>query len=235
MRAIKELILPFRVLLVLSSWTKVTAEPVQFCKVGSDKRPNQDVDFCLRLSLHENTTSSSQDLYLTLTHTRRHSSALGWTAIGTGSMMEGALMFFIYGDPQRHQEPVLSVRTTTGHHRPTPIHRSDTGGGDIQFLSRPSWLPSSDDNSTYTASISLVYYSCTLWTGTQVSQLAHSQPWIWAWNGNQHLLAYSDDVDLEGHSHQKGAGGWGRFYVDIELFYSNVYLRSLTRPARYGV
>src|SRR2546421_2297248 len=77
----------------------VVAESAQYCKFGSKDRPNADIDFCMGLTMHRNLSSNSHDLYLTITHTRHNGSALGWTAIGPGSVMAGTLMFIIYGDP----------------------------------------------------------------------------------------------------------------------------------------
>src|SRR4051812_28497884 len=75
------------------------AEPVQYCKFGAKERPNEAVDFCMGLTMHQNISSNSHDLYLSMTVTRPGGSALGWTSIGLGKTMVGGLMFFVYGDP----------------------------------------------------------------------------------------------------------------------------------------
>ncbi|KAG6002677.1 hypothetical protein E4U21_002829, partial [Claviceps maximensis] len=82
------------------------AEPIQYCRFG---RETGHVDFCLGVTTHRNSSSGMHDLYLSLSVTRDHSDA-GWTAVGTGSLMAGALMFVVYGDPAGEQ-PVLSIRT----------------------------------------------------------------------------------------------------------------------------
>nr|AFT91396.1 hypothetical protein [Aspergillus rugulosus] len=56
-----------------------------------------------------NASSESHDMYMSMRVTR--SSVLGWTAVGTGSVMAGPLMFIIYGDPfsSEHEAPTVSV------------------------------------------------------------------------------------------------------------------------------
>jgi S-adenosylmethionine synthetase len=39
--------------------------------------------------MYSNTSTSSHDLFLTLTITRHSGSALGWTAVGAGNRMNG--------------------------------------------------------------------------------------------------------------------------------------------------
>lgn len=196
----------------------VSAEPVQYCKFGDPARPNADIDFCMGLTMHQNLSSNSHDMYLTMTHTRRNRSALGWTAIGAGDIMKGALMFIIYGDPSSQESPIVSIRTSTGHHQPTLITAFNAGGADIRVL-RSAWVPSTEKSTpgdqTHVATVSLVCYSCHLWPGTAISASSNSQPWMWAWNEKQDLPVYSYDAHLLMHRHHAGAGGWGNFYIDM--------------------
>jgi hypothetical protein len=193
------------------------AEPVQFCKFGDPARPNEDVDFCLGLTTWRNATTGAHDVYLTFSHTRRQSSAKGWTAVGTGDEMAGSLMFIVYGDPSSGEKPIVSIRGATGHHQPTLLTQAQMGGGDLRVL-RSDWMrhKSSQPGGTVTAMVSAVCFSCTLWPGTgALSATATSQPWIWAWNKAQEFDVYTYDAHLQMHAHHAGNGGWGRFYVNM--------------------
>jgi Cytochrome domain of cellobiose dehydrogenase len=195
----------------------VSAEPVQYCKFGYNAREERsEVDFCMGLLMHQNLSTNTHDLYLTMTLTR--SSPLGWTAIGAGNVMKGSLMFIVYGDPNSSESPIVSIRTSEGHHQPKLISKADAGGADIRVL-RADWVPSTEgftpSNPLYVAKISLVCYSCHLWPGTEISATSRSQPWIWAWNSRQDIPVYSYDAHLDMHKHHAGNGGWGNFYVDM--------------------
>ncbi|KAL4867943.1 hypothetical protein BDV12DRAFT_170592 [Aspergillus spectabilis] len=204
-------------LLVLASWAM--GEPVQYCLFGHGT-PEATVDFCLGTTLHYNASSGDHDMYASMQITR--SSALGWTAVGTGSMMAGSLMFVIYGDPfsSEHTAPTVSIRTIDGHHQPRLLSQDDTGGADVRLV-QADWVPADaggDDSqrgSTAIAKIAVVCYSCGSWAGTPISTDATAQPWIWAWNDQQEFDSYSNDVHLKVHEHHATSGGWGRFYVDM--------------------
>lgn len=190
------------------------AEPVQYCKFGN----SDEVDFCMGLTMHQNLTTNSHDLYLSMTHTRYGGYNTGWTAIGAGSSMAGSLMFIIYGDPLGSEPPFVSIRGSTGHSQPQLITREASGGLDIRVL-RSSWMPVTGsftpDSPSYTARVFLVCYSCHLWPGIQIDANSPSQPWIWAWNKAQAFSVYNYDTELQMHKHHAGAGGWGNFYVDM--------------------
>lgn len=115
-----------------------TDNKVQYCQTGLTSGA---ADFCLSLSSLPNITTSSHDIYFHLTVTRWN--ANGWTAIGTGQTMAGALMFVVYGDPINgtEKEPVVSVRTVEGHRQPQLIQDFGTVAGkgfDVQVLAS-SW------------------------------------------------------------------------------------------------
>ncbi|KAG5999235.1 hypothetical protein E4U54_001982 [Claviceps lovelessii] len=229
--------------LVLASSKLGRAEPVQYCQFGHE---TGQVDFCLGITTHHNSSTSKHDLYLSLSVTR--DSDVGWTAVGTGSLMAGALMFIVYGDPYasdgqgRHgsSPPVLSIRTVQGnggHHQPRLVTKADMGGADLRVL-QAQWMTTTPSaaheqyalSTSYrpqSARFSLVCYSCELWPGTPIAPKSASQPWIWAWNDRQRLGVYSFDAELEMHGAGSGggSGGWGRFYVDMG--------RSLTQPGDY--
>ncbi|KAL2814904.1 hypothetical protein BDW59DRAFT_17481 [Aspergillus cavernicola] len=215
-------------------------EPVQYCRFG---HRNQDdtVDFCLGITTHYNASSGEHDMYMSMEVTR--SSALGWTAIGTGSRMAGSLMFIIYGDPfsSEHESPTVSIRTIDGHHQPRLLSQGDMGGADLRLL-QADWVlvgatgvEKSQRHWGSIAKAAVVCYSCGQWTGTPISADATAQPWIWAWNDHQEFDAYSNDVHLKVHGYHPGSGGWGRFYVDMARSTSKYTSPPSLPPIRHGV
>ncbi|KAF9240584.1 hypothetical protein DTO013E5_9791 [Penicillium roqueforti] len=210
------------------------AEPVQYCQFGHHDAKEDKVNFRLGVSTHFNSSSTTtHDIYLSLSITR--DSDLGWTAIGTGSLMAGSLMFILYGDPESSENPVLSIRTVDGHHQPRLITHDDMGGADLRLL-QTSWmsaLPSmhheqhtiAKSQRPQSAHLSLICYSCARWPTSPISPLSSSQPWIRAWNNQQKFPMYSFDAPLDMYAHHVGNGGWVRFYVDMA--------RSLTQPGDY--
>ncbi|KAK4152570.1 hypothetical protein C8A00DRAFT_16129 [Chaetomidium leptoderma] len=209
------------------------AEQVQYCRFG---HPNGDVDFCMGVSSSLNTTTTHHDLHITLSV--RRSSALGWTAVGTGPSMAGALMFIVYGDPSAGADPVVSVRNAEGHHQPRLITPAFAGGADIQITSA-KWQPLSPQDidrrhedhdpppplptgpPTHVALVSLICYSCTLFPGSSISATTSSQPFIWAWNDRQRFESYEMDAHLTMHHHGRRSGGFGKFYADMTHALSN--------------
>lgn len=173
------------------------------------------------------------DIFLSLSVTR--DSALGWTAVGTGSLMAGALMFIVYGDPDAGEVPILSIRTVEGHNQPRLVTKRNMGGADLRVV-QAQWMrttPSAEHeqyalSTSYrpqSARFSVVCYSCERWPGTPIVPVAASQPWIWAWNDQQRFDVHSFDATLDMHAHGAGHGGWGHFYVDMA--------RSLAQPGDY--
>lgn len=194
----------------------VLAEPVQYCRRGSPGRPNEEIDFCMGALMYQNASSNAHDLFVTMTVRRQENSALGWTAIGAGSTMKGALMFIVYGDPLSGEQPIVSIRGSTGHHQPALLSQSDLPRGmDFRVVSS-LWLKDDKEPSVHTATVYLVCYSCHLWAGTDISAQSSSQPWIWAWNNKQEFDVFSFDAHLDMHKHHAGAGGWGNFYLDMK-------------------
>ena len=215
----------------------VSAEPVQYCKFGSLDHPDESIDFCMGALMYQNASTNAHDMFLTMTLRRHKGSALGWTAIGPGTVMKGSLMFIVYGDPLSQEEPIVSIRTATGHHQPTLLMKSDmTDGMDLRVI-RSSWLPDDSPhqdpmNPSYIARISLVCYSCHLWSGTDISAQSKSQPWIWAWNAKQEFDVFSFDAHLKMHKHHAGAGGWGNFYLDMSRSISTAHFPPSLPPIR---
>ncbi|KAI0378055.1 iron reductase domain protein [Hypomontagnella monticulosa] len=207
------------------------AEPVQYCKDGV--KSNQ-IDFCMGMLMHHNDSTSSHDLYLTMSVTRPDSTSHGWTAIGLGEIMEGALMFIVYGDPLSSEQPIVSIRKSIGHKQPTLVTREDMNGADLRVM-RADWHPSPSSPGSTVAMVSLVCYSCHLWPGTEISAESTSQPWMWAWNSKQKFSVFTYDAHLKMHAHHAGKGGWGNFYVDMSRSVNNWHNPPSFPPIRPGV
>ncbi|PFH57166.1 hypothetical protein XA68_15426 [Ophiocordyceps unilateralis] len=213
--------------ILLAFPTLSATEPVQYCRFG---HRDQQIDFCVGITTHHNHSTSHYDLYMSMSVTRSSSPALGWTAIGTGPVMAGSLMFIVYGDPGSGSNPMVSIRTVNGHRQPHLVQKQDMAGADIRLL-QTTWLSSSD--AEYSAQIALVCYSCDLWPGLSLS--AASQPWIWAWNKKQQFQAYSSDAELDMHAHHAGNGGWGSFFVDMGRSLSDDVGYPSLPPIRPGI
>ena len=237
MKSLSLLTSPFLSLLGAFWISLVSAEPVQYCKFGSPDHPDEDIDFCMGALMYQNASTNAHDMFLTMTLRRHKGSALGWTAIGPGTVMKGSLMFIVYGDPLSQEEPIVSIRTATGHHQPTLLMKSDLAEGMDLRVIRSSWLPDDSPhqdpmNPSYIARISLVCYSCHLWSGTDISAQSKSQPWIWAWNAKQKFDVFSFDAHLLMHKHHAGAGGWGNFYLDMSRSISTAHFPPSLPPIR---
>ena len=213
-RKLLRALLPLTALLCFLFPLSGAAEAVQYCKFGNSTNDKDGVNFCVGLSLYRNASTDAHNAYITLTHTRPLHSAVGWTAVGIGRAMRGALMFIIYGDPASGEQPAVSIRTATGHSHPTMVVRDRMNGGDLEVV-RAEWLTDKTQGGTATAIVSLVCYSCTLWPDESISASTTSQPWIWAWNKAQEFATFTDNEHLAMHEPRPDSGGWGRFYVDM--------------------
>jgi hypothetical protein len=232
MRLFQRLATTIFILVFSLSLKHVAAEPIQYCKSGSTM--SEEINFCMGALMYHNTSTSTHDMFLTMTVDRPASSAKGWTAIGAGSSMTGSLMFIIYGDPQKG-DPVVSIRTASGHRQPELLTSNNLAQGmDIRIV-RSSWLPTQPNGEDFTARVSLVCYSCPLWPGTDVSTQSTSQPWIWAWNANQEFESFAPDVHLTMHKHHAGNGGWGNFYLDMHRSISNEKYAPSLPPIRPNI
>jgi hypothetical protein len=210
-------------------------QPIQYCKFGSAAGPGEKVDFCMGVLSYRNTSTNSHDMFLTMTVKRLGGSAAGWTAIGAGSTMRGSVMFIIYGDPLGKEQPVVSIRTVSGHHQPTLLTSPNLPHGmDIRII-RSSWLLDQSSSDTYIARISIVCYSCQHWSGADLSAQSKSQPWIWAWNSNQKFDNFTPDAHLTMHKHHAGKGGWGNFYIDMSRSVSTERYAPSLPPIRPNV
>ncbi|KAJ8130250.1 hypothetical protein O1611_g3381 [Lasiodiplodia mahajangana] len=207
------------------------AEPVQYCKYGAQ---DGEVDFCVGILLHNNISTDSHDLYITMSVSRPERTSKGWTAIGIGEVMQGALMFIVYGDSTSGEQPIVSIRKSIGHKQPALVTREDMNGADLRVV-RADWYDSASQPDVAVAMLSIVCYSCRHWPGSSISARAKSQPWMWAWNPNQIIPVFTYDAHLDMHRHHANAGGWGNFYVDMARSVNNFQGPPSFPPIRPGV
>ncbi|KAL3458633.1 hypothetical protein BJX64DRAFT_220756 [Aspergillus heterothallicus] len=225
--------IPYSYILFVLFACWAACEPVQYCRFGHESK-DAAVDFCLGITTHYNATSKEHDVYLSMQVTR--SSALGWTAVGTGSMMAGSLMFIIYGDPfsEHKLPPTVSIRTIDGHHQPHILSSADKGEADLHLV-EAAWIPgTAGGDDVFIAKAAIVCYSCGKWPGMPISAKTESQPWIWAWNNQQAFDDYSEDVHLKVHPYHATDDGWGRFYVDMARSIDKTDSKPLPPPIRPG-
>ena len=181
---------------------------IQFC--SADR-------FCVAQAAYENAATGSHDLYITLHMDGYTSSGYGWTAVGLGDAMEGALMFIVYGNPQAHEKPILSVRTTMKqHHPPLPLPVDYAQAVEVQLV-YARWTPVGNQ---YRAELNLICYNCTLWPGTSIDAMSEAQPWVWAHNPVQPFEAHSEDALLDMHSKARGSG-FGFFFMEMKMSVSS--------------
>ena len=182
----------------------------QFCQQTITNSPLPYAAFCVSISAYDNPSTLQQDLYVVIQLTRHHAVSRGWTAVGPGQAMDGALMFIVYGDPASGKKPIVSVRTTKDHMPPQLITLADAGGADFDLING-AWASSGNGA---TASVDILFTNCTRWPGTTIDPFSKSQPWIWAQNADQRFSVYSFNTDLESHAHD--SSGHGIFYMDMD-------------------
>ena len=186
---------------------------VQYCQTPSRSSSKHGPDFCISATSFENPSTSMQDLLISMQVTRRGDPARGWTAVGLGEGMHGAMMMVVYGDPATGQRPVVSIRSTHDHAPPHLISLEDAGGADFD-LRHAAWTHSDELGAAAdTARVDLVFSNATRWPGATVDLASTAHPWIWAWNPDQEFDVYAFDAPLEAHG--GGSTDFGRFYVDM--------------------
>ena len=194
----------------------------QYCQQTTTNPSLPYADFCVSVSAYDNPSTLQQDLYVVVQVTREHAVSRGWTAIGPGQAMDGALMFIVYGDPASGKKPIVSVRTTKDHISPKLISLADAGGADFDLING-AWA--SSGSGIYTATVDILFTNCTLWPGTAIDPFSKSQPWIWAQNADQRFPVYSFNADLESHAHD--SSGHGNFYMDMD----RTVMKGPTKPS----
>ncbi|MCJ1314481.1 hypothetical protein MMC25_008163 [Agyrium rufum] len=183
---------------------------VQFCRNAPGSSGVNGPDFCVSATTWENPSTLMQDMYLSIRVDRQSGTSKGWTAFGPGNMMDGALMFVVYGDPKSGRKPTVSIRTTNGHAPPKLISLEDAGGADFDLMGG-SWTKS--NQGIYSAMLNVAFTNCTRWPGTSIDVSSTTQPWIWAHNSNQNFPVYTFNAPLEMHG--RSAADFGRFYFNM--------------------
>ncbi|KAH8807113.1 hypothetical protein F5884DRAFT_899568 [Xylogone sp. PMI_703] len=151
------------------------------------------IHFCLAVETWHNKTSSSTDLLVTFGHQRFREG--GWTAVGVGRSMFGALMFIEYTGIE--EAPVFSPRHGRGHVEPRPSDALPEIHVWNLAMNNSRWLEAS-----------FTCYGYDKWV--VVDKQADLQQLIWATNTRFN----TDDalVDTELSIHQEH----GRFALDMK-------------------
>lgn len=174
------------VVLLLISPTLVAG--IQYCHTGPD--------FCFAAATQHNTSSESHDVYLTISATPSQKG--GWTSVGIGREMKGALMFIIYED-QESKSLVTSIRSASGHVIPKVVKDADK---------RVSVLQATVSDDRYLAQF--VCYSC--WSSdVEIDGLF---PYIFAGNKEQAFSGADKYSDLM--YHEFNGVVWGDMSVAAE-------------------
>ena len=180
---------------------------VQHCQSSLKHGPN----FCISATSSEDPSTAMLEFLLTIQIKMSENSASGWTAIGLGDIMDGALMAVIYGDSASGNPPVVSIRSTKGHAPPRLIS-SEEAGGAVLDVRHAAWSRATESR-TDTALVNLACSNCTYWPGTKIDLTSKAQPWIWAWNPRQEFEAYPLDAPLQHHGSE--STDFGHFYFDM--------------------
>jgi hypothetical protein len=171
---------PLRVLaslcLVLFWACPAFAGMIQYC--------NEEPQFCLAVTLQQNSTADGHDVYVTLTATPSENG--GWTSVGFGTGMKNSLMFIIYA-AQDSESLVTSVRTAEGHVLPTPLTEHTN---DIQVLRT--------DVSETQYFAQFACYSCDTWSPYEIDVQGNSS-FIYAANTLQAFSSASSSLAIHNH------------------------------------
>ncbi|KAK0620908.1 hypothetical protein B0T14DRAFT_604408 [Immersiella caudata] len=182
-----------RAILVALCGASFCAAAVQYCH--EDTRI--PVRFCMATETTFNSSSSKTDLLLTFGYQR--SDYGGWSAVGIGSEMRGAIAFIGYMEHSSgdYGRPIVSIRRGRGHWEPRPS---------------PKTLPQVDTisaalNTSGWFEASVVCYGCSGWEALDTTSSA--QPWIWSTNTLQPFKDADAGTPLAGHTY------FGHFDMDM--------------------
>ncbi|KAH8717490.1 hypothetical protein HC256_002175 [Beauveria bassiana] len=143
------------------------------------------INICVSFSTEANSTTGGTDFRLTFEH-QRYSTG-GWTAVGLGSGMYGALMLIAYTGTDG--EPVLSIRHGRGHIEPRPFELLPEMVMSAVSINENKWFTST-----------LTCYNCDDWV--KPDKGASAQPFIWATNPYEPRDGASADAQLPMHRHK---------------------------------
>ncbi|KAH3949923.1 hypothetical protein HBH53_081140 [Parastagonospora nodorum] len=170
----------------ISSWDTVTllagiissvaAAQLQYCRVDDSLRTDQ----CLAISTFHNSTTNANDFYLLVS--AKFEDRKGYAAFGTGSTMDGSLMFVLYPGAQ-DKDVTLSIRTTkfiSYHYPPQPPPEKTPDHQTIK-----TWV----EGVYYNAQI--VCYGCDTWHRNSANVTSKKQKWIFA-NHYEYVMQTND-------------------------------------------
>ncbi|KAM3479872.1 hypothetical protein MY8738_005233 [Beauveria namnaoensis] len=140
------------------------------------------INICVSFSTEANSTTGGTDFRLIFEH-QRYSTG-GWTAVGLGSGMYGALMLIAYTGTDG--EPVLSIRHGRGHIEPRPFELLPEMVMSAVSINENKWFTST-----------LTCYNCDEWV--KPDKAASTQPFIWATNPYEPRDGASADAQLPMH------------------------------------
>lgn len=173
---------------VLLLLTSTLVAGIQYCHTGPD--------FCFAATTQHNTSTESHNVYLTISATP--SKKGGWTGVGLGREMKGALMFIIYED-QESKSLITSIRSASGHVMPKVVEDADK---------QVSVLQATVSDDKYLAQF--VCYSC--WSPeVEVDGLS---PYIFA--GNKEQAFYGADKYSSLMYHEFKGKVWGDMSITAE-------------------
>jgi hypothetical protein len=89
--------------------TTILASPLQYCRVYEP----QGTDQCLAISTYHNETSIANDFYLLIS--AKFVDRRGFAAFGTGTTMDGSLMFVIYPGENEGGKAIFSEYWSQTH------------------------------------------------------------------------------------------------------------------------
>ncbi|KKA23473.1 hypothetical protein T310_2539 [Rasamsonia emersonii CBS 393.64] len=144
------------------------------------------LQFCMAVATKANATTHGRDVFVSLS--ARPSENGGWTAVGIGQVMAGALMLLVYSDSSK-ASVTASIRTASGHVMPTVLTANTTKVGVLH-----AEMTESKD---YYAQF--VCYSCDQWWPDKIDMTSTSQPWIYASNTKQIFYTAENDANLMIH------------------------------------
>ncbi|KAM3446617.1 hypothetical protein MY3296_009504 [Beauveria thailandica] len=133
------------------------------------------INICVSFSTEANSTTEGTDVRLTFEH-QRYSTG-GWTAVGLGSGMYGALMLIAY------------TGTDGGHIEPRPFESLPEMAISAVSINESRWFTST-----------LTCYTCDEWV--QTDQGTSAQPFVWATNPSEPRDGASADAQLPMHRHK---------------------------------
>ncbi|KAL2066753.1 hypothetical protein VTL71DRAFT_2825 [Oculimacula yallundae] len=172
----------FRSLVALSALLSLT-EALQFCHVEAKR-----TDLCFAVASYKNHTTEEKDVSIHLA--ARFEGRNGWTAIGIGKEMKGALMVVMYPGDQ-DGDITTSIRSAPGHFPPQVIMTSEAPNIHVTR----TWV---DPNGVHNAQ--LICYDCEKWTKSKLDVDSHKQSWIWSSNFMQNTRSDDPEMMLNMHT-----------------------------------